>query len=413
MIVPVLPFALTTRAGVPEEDVQQWVSILLAAYAAGLVVCSPICGYFADQSDSRRMPFLLGLFALTGANFMLCFGASITVLLIGRFLQGMAAAVVWAVGFAMAPETVGQERVGEAIGWVSLGVNLGALSGPVLGGVMFSQAGYYAVFGMTFGLLGLDILLRAAMIEKKVALRLLEEERQDGDEAQQTATETEPLIKGPDSSIRNSKQELSKPHAFPMLLFLQIPRFLSALWGVMVLSIMITAFDGVLPLYVHEVFGWESLGAGLIFLSTTSSSLLEPLFGHLADKYGTRWLGVTSFAVATPPYVLLRLITYNSPAQVALLVALLLVVGGCWSVGMTPLTTEVSMIVDEIEQDSPGIFGERGALAQAFGLTNVAFAVGSLIGPVWGGFMKEQLGWSNMTLSMGLLSAVTVIPNVS
>ena len=344
---------------------------------------------------------------------MLCFGTSIWVLLVGRLLQGMAAAIVWAVGFAMAPETVGPERAGEAIGWVGLGVNLGALVGPTLGGIVFAQAGYYAVFGMTFGLLGVDILLRGAMIERKVALQILGKENQEGEETiPEVAEEADPLIKDSTSDNEQSRQKSSKPHPFPLLLFLQIPRFLSALWGTMVIATMITVFDSVLPLYVHETFGWESLGAGLMFLSTCSTSLLEPFFGHLADKYGTRWLGIASFVCAISPYFLLRLVDHDSLNQKALLVVLLSVIGMCWSVGMTPLTTEVSKIVGELETMTPGIFGNRGAMAQAFGLTNIAFAMGSLVGPIWGGFMKESVGWGNMTMSIGLLSAITFIPTV-
>ncbi|KAI9897117.1 hypothetical protein N3K66_008139 [Trichothecium roseum] len=49
VIVPVLPFALSERAGINEEDVQYWVSISLAVYGAALLVASPLWGYFADR----------------------------------------------------------------------------------------------------------------------------------------------------------------------------------------------------------------------------------------------------------------------------------------------------------------------------------------------------------------------------
>ena len=68
---------------------------------------------------------MVGLIAMTGANILLCMSSSLTVLVVGRLLQGMAAAVVWAVGFALVPETVGQDKAGEAIGLVSLGLNIG------------------------------------------------------------------------------------------------------------------------------------------------------------------------------------------------------------------------------------------------------------------------------------------------
>ena len=97
LVVPVLPFALTGRAGVNEEDVQRWTSIFLSVYGAALAVGSPIFGWFADRSSSRRVPLLLGLVALGGATAMLCAGSSLPVLIIGRAFQGLSAAVVWTV----------------------------------------------------------------------------------------------------------------------------------------------------------------------------------------------------------------------------------------------------------------------------------------------------------------------------
>ena len=40
LIIPVLPFALLERVQIHEDEVQQWIGILLAAYGAGLLVGS-------------------------------------------------------------------------------------------------------------------------------------------------------------------------------------------------------------------------------------------------------------------------------------------------------------------------------------------------------------------------------------
>ena len=93
IIVPVVPFALLNRVHVAEEDVQHWVSVLLAIYAAALIVCPPIAGWLTDHYKSRRVPFMLGLITLAGATAMLCLGSSIAVLVIGRLLQGVSASI--------------------------------------------------------------------------------------------------------------------------------------------------------------------------------------------------------------------------------------------------------------------------------------------------------------------------------
>jgi MFS family permease len=91
---------------VKEEDVQKWTSIFLSVYGAALAIGSPVFGWFADRSSSRRAPLLLGLLALGGATAMLCAGSSLALLLTGRFFQGLSASVVWTVGLALLSDTI-------------------------------------------------------------------------------------------------------------------------------------------------------------------------------------------------------------------------------------------------------------------------------------------------------------------
>jgi MFS family permease len=92
--VPVLPFALMTRASVPPQDVQRWVSILLAVFSAGQLVSASLLGWYADRSSTRRLPFLAGRAMLTGATALLCIGTSVGTLLASRFLHRFSAAVL-------------------------------------------------------------------------------------------------------------------------------------------------------------------------------------------------------------------------------------------------------------------------------------------------------------------------------
>ena len=75
------------------------------------------------------------------------------------------------IGLALLADTVPQGNLAQAMGYVSLGMSLGALTAPLLGGVVFDNAGYDAVFGMAYGLIVLDIILRLLLVEKRVAAR--------------------------------------------------------------------------------------------------------------------------------------------------------------------------------------------------------------------------------------------------
>ena len=182
---------------------------------------------------------------------------------------------------------------------------------------------------------------------------------------------------------------------------------------------------------MQRVFGWDSTGAGLIFLPIVIPAFASPVVGNdftfhphnllhqanlypgaLADRYGPRWLTTAGFLLGVPFFVLLRYITYNSIGQKVLLCFFLFAVGFSLTLMMTPIVAEITYVVEAKERGRPGIFGPSGAYAQAYALFNMAFAAGTLVGPLWGGLVEEKAGWSTMVWTLGLLSAVSAIPTV-
>ncbi|KAL3424545.1 vesicular amine transporter [Phlyctema vagabunda] len=419
LVVPVLPFALTVRAGVKEEDVQKWTSIFLSVYGAALAVASPILGWFADKTTSRRSPLLLGLLALGGSTAMLCVGTSLAVLIAGRFLQGVSAAVVWTVGLALVSDTVEKEEMGQAMGYMAAATSVGSLAGPLLGGVVYAKAGYYSVFAMGFALIGLDIFLRLMMIEKSVAQQWSmsnETTTEAGTEAETTSSgscEIQPVPNsdegGGDQPAESEKSQAAPEFTTrvpPMITLLKIPRLLASLFGCFVQSTSLAAFDSVLPIFVKDTFSWTSTGAGLIFICLVVPALCAPVIGFLSDKYGPRSLTTVGLAGSIPFWVCLRFVTANTLNQKVLLCALLALIGFCLTLVMAPLMAEIDHVLEEEEKRRPGGFGKKGAAAQGFGLFNAAFAIGTLIGPLWAGFIVDGAGWGTMGWSLGLLSGI-------
>lgn len=422
--MPVVPFALTSRAGIDENDVQHWVSVLLAAYGAAMLVASPIAGWFADNTASRRGPLLIGLFALAGATVLLCLARTVALLVLGRILQGCSAAVVWTVGLALMVDTVGEGEVGEMFGYVSFAMTAGFTISPLIGGIVYEKTGYYPVFYICFALIAIDVALRLAMIEKKVMLQWKEEGQSadsntvnsavnpSGTDGQRETREFKSIV----LTINTTQPVL--PAITPkvdkkgvaIVKLLSSPRLLAALWGIMIEASLTTAFDSTLPLFVQRVFNWDSIGAGLIFLCLIVPSLLAPAIGWVADRYGSRWLVVLGFLGGIPLYVLLRLINYNSIRQKVLLCALLSLIGITMTIVMGPLIAEITYVVEAEEKRSPGMYGKNGAYAQAYGLFTMAFSLGTLVGPFWSGFIEVAAGWDTMTWTLGLLSAAGIPP---
>ncbi|WPH04824.1 Hypothetical protein R9X50_00772100 [Acrodontium crateriforme] len=444
IVVPVLPFALTARSGVNPADIQTWISIFLAVYGAALLIASPICGFVADRTESRRLPLVLGLVAQGGATAMLCVGNSIAVLAAGRVLQGVSAAVVWVVGLALIVDTVGGEGVGQAMGYVSLSMSLAILLAPLLGGIVYASAGYYAVFAMAFGLIGLDIIMRLVMIEKKVAVKWLPQVAVDrtaksqidpeetarqttimNDEAITAATPEETddndmdhipeKTDAPQAESTNLPAPIKPPTSRlpPILHLLASRRVMSFLWCSLIQSSLLTSFDAILPLFVRDTFNWTSLGAGLVFLPLVIVSFAGPVIGYLSDKHGPRWYAAIGFAIGCPPLILLRLVHENTINHKVLLCALLALVGLSLDLALVPLMAEITYAVDaKAKRHPPGYFGKNGAYAQAYSLFNMAWAGGCLVGPLLAGLVNQRAGWKVTTLILGILSLITALPAV-
>jgi MFS family permease len=98
---------------------------------------------------------------------------NVATLCICRFIQGVASAAVWSVGLALLIDTVGRDHVAESMGWVNVAFSCGFMAGPVVGGLLYSIAGYHAVFTIAAGLLVLDVILRLLIIENREARELL------------------------------------------------------------------------------------------------------------------------------------------------------------------------------------------------------------------------------------------------
>ena len=143
---------------------------------------------------------------------------------------------------------------------------------------MYDKAGYYAVFTMAFGLIGVDIVLRVLLVEKKIA-RQWDMERSesaspvppDDEKLPMPATEKPAILatQQPDATAGLPtvvEGERSSGTKHPILLLLTSRRLLAACYTTLSYAILMTAWDAVLPLRVHDLFGWSSLGAGLIFL---------------------------------------------------------------------------------------------------------------------------------------------------
>ncbi|KAF4211391.1 hypothetical protein CNMCM8980_002237 [Aspergillus fumigatiaffinis] len=409
MIVPIMPSALVARAGVLPRDKVYWTSIMLVAETAAAFFTCPVFGYWVDRAGRRKGPFLAGLVLLAASMCIFTVARSVATYIIARLLQGASAAMVEVAGLALLKDVVGRQGLGEALGYMGTASMVGLMAGPPMGGLLNKVGGYYAVCALGFAIVALDAALRFAVLEKGEVGR-------GNNSAQYSAipstdTEDQDAAPGGNTTHPPSDSNAQRGVAFATLELLKQPRVAITLWAFVVDGIIIGAFDATVPSFVEKLFGWDSFAAGLIFLVMAAPSLLEPLFGRLCDRFGVRIMAVIGYSLLTPSLVCLRFVSHDSVSQKILFGVLVAFCGISPDLGQPGLYVESQMVIEEMEEQSPGIFGEKGAVAQAFGLQTMANYAGLAIGPILGEALFDNYGWKAMALALGALSAATVVPS--
>jgi MFS family permease len=196
----------------------------------------------------------------------------------------------------------------------------------------------------------------------------------------------------------------------PIILLLRHPRILVIFFQAVIFGWCVGALDATLPMHLDEIFGFGSLQAGLVMLALAIPSLIGPAVGMMVDKFGVKLFATLGFICACPCFILLRLPDHHNVRQVVLLCALLALLGASLVVLVGPVMTDLASFTAKLEKRRPGFYGKGGGLASAFGIFNVAFSIGIIIGPLQAGATKDRSGWGMMVLSVGLVSVISAIP---
>lgn len=436
IIVPIIPYVLESRLDIPTSQVQGDVSNILALYAVGLVVGSITFGYIADRITHRRLIMLIGLILLVGTTFILLFAKALWLYMVGRVAQGLSASVVWVVGLAIIADVGDSSNISFLMSFPGVGLSFGMFMGPLIGGVVYDRAGYNAVFIVCFGVLTFDILLRLFMLEKS-QLKVIRAERavkhaKNYDSLDPSLQEyvrryipesSRHILSGqqdpqplPDTSSQ-SDDEPKDDFKFYVKLWkgreVQVPayiklmfntRILVAFYATIIMAWVMTAFETILTLYVEEHFHFTALKAGVLLLAFAGPSVAEPLIGHLSDRMGPRYIVFCSFIFVTAPLILLRFPSQNTAGHIALMCVLLVLIGIGMSSLFAPVTGEFSNAVTKFESKRPGCLGKGKGFGQVYGIFNVAWSLGSLIGPFAAGGAVSRSGWGTAVLSLGIIT---------
>jgi DHA1 family bicyclomycin/chloramphenicol resistance-like MFS transporter len=155
LFLPVLPF-VRQSFGVDAAEAQLAFSLAIL----GMALATPVYGTLSDRYG--RLPVMIGgigLFTIGGTISALA--PTMTVLIVGRVIQGVGAACGLVLARAVARDIYGRDRLGQMIAYLTAAMVLGPMFGPPLGGLLTDYFGWQVNLGVTaiFGLISIIVAL--------------------------------------------------------------------------------------------------------------------------------------------------------------------------------------------------------------------------------------------------------------
>lgn len=135
---------------------------VVTAYQAALVMALLPCAALGERLGYRRM-FTAGIMLFVVASFCCAISPTLSWLVAARFVQGLGAAAIMALGVALLRFIVSDEQLGAAIGWNALTVALCAAAGPTIGAVILSGASWHWLFAINLPIGGIALLATRAL----------------------------------------------------------------------------------------------------------------------------------------------------------------------------------------------------------------------------------------------------------
>ena len=348
LLVPLLP-AYARTYGLS----QMGVGILFGSYSVSLLVGTYPLGRLADRVG-RRGPMVAGLAGLFASTLLFAFARSYPLLILARVLQGLSATATWTAGMALLADHFPRQARGRAMGTAFAFANLGVLVGPTLSGYLSQHHGLRAPFYLAAGLVLLDAVARLTLLK-------------DVQRVPGTRLGFRDLLGNATIRVFAGAMALG-----------------AGLWALL---------ESTLPLYLDGHLRLTPTTIGLCFGAAAGVHLLSsPLMGALSDRIGRKNVLMAGLLLAVPLIPL--------PVFVHSLGALLVAMacsGLLASLIMSPASPALADAVARMGSDS---------YASAFGLLNLAYAVGMMLGPLLGSATVQALGIRPALIGAGLCFGV-------
>jgi EmrB/QacA subfamily drug resistance transporter len=379
--------AVTTALGSIRHDLHAAMGPLewtLTAYTLCLAGFMLVGAALGDRFGRRRM-MLIGLAAFTAGSVTCALAPSAAVLIAGRTVQGVGAALLAPLAVPLVSAAYGPRRRGRALGVVAGVTGLATFAGPLVGGAVTQALGWQGIFwaNVPVGLVLLP-LVRGRVPESRGPRRAVD--------VRGVVLATGALVALAWGLVRAADAGWSAPDvtaglATGMLLaaafvvaerrtaeplvdvaFLRSRAFGAVTVATLCHSAVVLGAVFLMAQFLQAELGVGSFGAGVRLLPWTGSMMLvAPVAGRLADRIGPRPVIVGGLLLAAAGYGWLAVLSRPSVSYPGLVVPLLIV-----GIGNSAVFPAVSAAV------STSVGARR--VGPAAGVNNAVRQVGGVLG---------------------------------
>jgi DHA2 family methylenomycin A resistance protein-like MFS transporter len=404
----------------------QWV---VDAYTLAFAALILTAGALGDRLGAKRV-FMGGFLFFTLASAVCGLAPNLPILIVGRVLQGIGAAVLVPCSLALLNNTFRDEKArAKAVAAWAAGASVALATGPLVGGVLINIIGWRSIFfiNLPLGLVGIWLTLRYAAESTRTTARSLDLPGQITIAvalAALAAAAIESGRLGPGSpwvvgagllfvaaaALFILTEARSASPMLPLQLF-RNPIFSAAILTGLLINIAYYGLIFLLSLFFQEGKSYSPLLTGAAFLPMTGGVLgANLLAGQMTAQRGPRTPMLLGLAVFGAGCLLLIFVTPQT--AYGLMFGQLLLIGIGVGFVVPPMTATVLAAV------------EHGRAGIASGALNATRQSGSVIGVALYGALianREQLangthvalGISALLLIIGLLAVVRYVTDPS
>nr|WP_235788435.1 MFS transporter [Salipaludibacillus sp. CUR1] len=360
MIIPFLPLYLQELGVTDPQAVSRWSGLIFGANFLTAFLFAPLWGKLADKYGRKSMLLRSG-FGMAVVLTLTGFATGPWSLLLLRLLNGMISGFIPA-AIALMSMSTPKKQMGYSLGMLQAGAVAGGICGPLFGGVMADLMGFRMIFYVT----GVTILIAAFGV-----LFLVKEKFERKTETVKT----------------NTLQDFKKIASTSPILSLYIVFF--------IVQCALIGINPLLSLFVQELTTSQNLAfyAGLAMSVMGFANMsASPLLGRLSDRKGHQYVLV---------FALLGAAVISFPQAFVQSYWTLLIFRFLLGLCLGGLLPSINSLLRHL--------APKGMESRTYGFSNSFMYLGTMIGPIGGGWLASVAGIRSLFIASAILLMVNVM----